>query len=339
MFGFATPPPTERDLVGLGAVLYRAYRLEEALEYLEKAEARLQVAKDDYVFSAPTYCFLAMTHHRLGNEDAASTYLNKATHSWGKESAARKTWYRRMSWRLLRDETTSLLKQKGSHLESDLARARDEAAETDEPFSYEVWRRLALIHYRTKNWVGAEEEAKLAMNWSAHRPANLSRIAPFFLLAGKNDEYHALCEKLVVRSEEWDSEGVTLLHVAALCSLDRLPPSDPSQLASLGQRAAKDGPKWSLKVMARVHCRLGEYEQAVSGFKEWIKERPNFPPYDMAIVHHLSGNANEARIWLDKAEQSYEEWSFPGPAARLDWEVLRQDARRLINSKSDPDSN
>jgi len=104
----------------LGAVLFRAGRHAEALEQLTALTDRLDRPDRDAGIS-PGYAwyFLAMTHHALGNADAAGEWLEKAN-DWTDQVLTDEEnpplWNRKLTLELLRDEANSLI---GSNNQAD----------------------------------------------------------------------------------------------------------------------------------------------------------------------------------------------------------------------------
>ena len=64
----------------VGAVLYRAGRLEEAIQRLAQADALVKDPPDPNLEYSPAYAwfFLAMAHHRLGHSEDSKQWLDKA---------------------------------------------------------------------------------------------------------------------------------------------------------------------------------------------------------------------------------------------------------------------
>jgi tetratricopeptide (TPR) repeat protein len=101
----------------LGGVLYRAGRLEEAIQRLTEAE-RLVAEPDGTAKSSPAYTwlFLAMAHQRTGQNEEAKKWFNKAVDYTDKVLAEEKqpgasplSWNRRLTLELLRTEAAKLL--------------------------------------------------------------------------------------------------------------------------------------------------------------------------------------------------------------------------------------
>jgi tetratricopeptide (TPR) repeat protein len=97
--------------VAFGAVLYRAGRLEEALQHLNEAETVLARKSNRRTTIAYPRYFLAMVHHRLGHVKEARQWLEKANREaeQGRKNAAGTAWNRRLTLELLRREADTLL--------------------------------------------------------------------------------------------------------------------------------------------------------------------------------------------------------------------------------------
>jgi tetratricopeptide (TPR) repeat protein len=100
----------------LGAILYRAGRLDEAIQRLTEGD-RLVKEPSAATPSAPAYTwfFLAMAHQRLGHREEAKKWLDKAV-AWTEKTlrdadqgAADLPWNRRLTLKLLREEAAAVL--------------------------------------------------------------------------------------------------------------------------------------------------------------------------------------------------------------------------------------
>ena len=106
-------PQSARNLNTLGAVLYRAGRFNEALAHLSEAAARIQEPSEASNMSpAYTWYFLAMAHAKVGHEEQARQYLDKAN-AWTEkvldDDENLPPWNRRATLELFRKEAGSLL--------------------------------------------------------------------------------------------------------------------------------------------------------------------------------------------------------------------------------------
>jgi len=105
----------------LGATLYRSGRNEEALRILTTLVERME--KPDSKSSpspAYTWYFLAMAHHKAGNNDEAVQWLKRAN-DWTDNALADKDtppqWNRKITLELLRKEAEALVKNKNQESE------------------------------------------------------------------------------------------------------------------------------------------------------------------------------------------------------------------------------
>src|SRR5262249_54949327 len=109
----AQDPQDARALLGLGAVLYRAGRLEASIKQFHAARAAAN--RQDLTSHAYLDYFLAMAQHRLGNKKEAGKYLKEAVAKAAEEIRARAgtidldRWNRQPTLRLLRREAEALL--------------------------------------------------------------------------------------------------------------------------------------------------------------------------------------------------------------------------------------
>jgi serine/threonine protein kinase/tetratricopeptide (TPR) repeat protein len=101
----------------LGAVLYRAGRIDEAAQALTDAEAAFQQIPSMRSTIAYNWLIQAMTQHRLGHTVEAASWLKKAVQDIDDPSPktaqdrAKNAWNRRLTLQLLRREAEELLKK------------------------------------------------------------------------------------------------------------------------------------------------------------------------------------------------------------------------------------
>jgi len=101
------------SLTCIGAILYRAGRVEEAIAQLNRA-AQLMGDSAEGARASPAYSwyFLALAHKKTGNEEQAREYLSKAN-QWRDDALADKdnppAWNRRVALELLRKEAEALV--------------------------------------------------------------------------------------------------------------------------------------------------------------------------------------------------------------------------------------
>jgi serine/threonine-protein kinase len=105
-------PKSDKSAIALGAALYRAGRLDDAIQRLSNADARLQKAGKQPPAYSPAYpwFFLAMAHHRLGRPDEARRWLERGVKRMEEEARDESLWWnRRVTLQLLRQEAEALL--------------------------------------------------------------------------------------------------------------------------------------------------------------------------------------------------------------------------------------
>ena len=196
-----------------------------------------------------------------------------------------------------------------------------------EHWCWDAWSTLAVAYYRPLQWEGAAAEARLAIKLAPNEPEKLQLLAPLLLLAGNLEEYQALCKRLLAEeSKFWNHDH--LKKLLPLCLLDPQP-ENPEKLLSLAQKAVVGTP--ADHVLSVAYYRAGEPQQAIDGLMSALKSTSGDEPIielHLAISHHLAGHQEEASVWLDKGRRHQD--SVVGPANRLAYEVLLQQAEQLI---------
>jgi tetratricopeptide (TPR) repeat protein len=106
-----TDPKNATFSTTLGAVLYRAGRIDEALGELEKPIKLFEGSGANAVQSSPAYpwFFLALSHQRRGNAEEARRCLEKATELADRELKNQVPWNLKLTLELLRREVTAAI--------------------------------------------------------------------------------------------------------------------------------------------------------------------------------------------------------------------------------------
>jgi tetratricopeptide (TPR) repeat protein len=113
----AADPKNFDKLMYLGAVLYRAGRLEEAAQRLTEAEAAFKAADNPNNSIIYNWLFQAMTEYGRGRSQEAKRLLAKAVKDIEQPPPERPqdgtaiSWNRRLTLQLLRREAEALLKE------------------------------------------------------------------------------------------------------------------------------------------------------------------------------------------------------------------------------------
>jgi tetratricopeptide (TPR) repeat protein len=208
--------------------------------------------------------------------------------------------------------------------------------------------RAAVMHYRARNWEGADVLARLGIERENPPPDVWFTCTPFLWLAGE-EEFRQVCRGLldsppkVFEKKQSENEASTV----RLCGLDPSTFGEPERVLRLALRAidsAPDDPPPAPYHIAlgRAYYRAGKYELAVKSLDTAIENHGDrseaLVSLDLAIAHYLGGEPEEAAKWLQKATDlidDYESRDFigdgPGYAPEvLEIEVLRREAEQLI---------
>jgi tetratricopeptide (TPR) repeat protein len=97
--------------ISLGAVLFRAGRIQEAIQELEKKTKMLEAPGANAVQTSPAYpwFFLALAHQHRGNADEARRCLDKAAELADRELNNQVPWNRKLTVELLRREARAAI--------------------------------------------------------------------------------------------------------------------------------------------------------------------------------------------------------------------------------------
>jgi predicted Zn-dependent protease len=104
-------PKSESYHTTFGAVLYRAGRIEEAIQELEKTTKLFKAPGANAAQTSPAYpwFFLAMAHRRRGNPEQSRRCLTRATELADRENINQPSWNRKLTLELLRREASSAI--------------------------------------------------------------------------------------------------------------------------------------------------------------------------------------------------------------------------------------
>ncbi len=159
-------------------------------------------------------------------------------------------------------------------------------------------------------------------------------LACVFLLTGDEGGYRRTCAEFLQSSGKAEVRSFFVaraqtLQAGAADDLERAEKIAAAELAS--NRTA-----WSLTAQAALRCRARQYPQAVALLRQSLHD---YPEADrdvirwlwLAIALHSSGQADEARSWLDKARRWLDQHAAGPPSGMHlhDWleaQVLRREA-------------
>jgi hypothetical protein len=121
-----------------------------------------------------------------------------------------------------------------------------------------------------------------------------------------------------------------------MCTLDPLPTQDPERLLRLARKAAAEAPDWSVAILERAYCRVGQPQKALDA----LGSADGYSLLGRAIAHRLLGQSEEARARLHEALGFFERVGYPTEANdRMEVEVLRHEAEGPISGQTDSPPN
>jgi tetratricopeptide (TPR) repeat protein len=143
---------------------------------------------------------------------------------------------------------------------------------------------------------------------------------------GNRDGYRKVCADMLRRFAKADDPG-SVHWLTRTCVLAPDAVADAAQVVQRAEKAVAKEPKnlRYLNTLGAALYRAGRFEDAVKRLTEASASRPNeqemtMPStwYFLALTHHRLGHADEARRWLDKADQATEEALTPpaGPSEK-----------------------
>ena len=169
--------------------------------------------------------------------------------------------------------------------------------------------------------------------------------AALLLLSGDRPGYEKACAHLVNRCGQ--DKGPRPYHVARAWTLAPHAVADMSLPGRLAEKELQDSREfWSLTEQGALAYRAGRFQEAVSLFEQSLKAdvKPgravvNWPW--LALANQRLGKAEEARLWLGKAQAWLDKYGDGMPARaeaeaglhlhnRLEAHVLRREAEALI---------
>jgi tetratricopeptide (TPR) repeat protein len=137
------------------------------------------------------------------------------------------------------------------------------------------------------------------------------------------------------------------IEVLRTCTLHPPGVPDAGVLIPLAQSAYDDEVhNWSAQNLGMVHYRAGKFEQAQERIEEALKLADWYLFWPtLAMCHHQQGRTDEARKWLDKANELFRRvtqtdsnpLTVTMEPAWQDWayfEVMLQEANELIGEKN-----
>ena len=321
----------------MGAVLYRAGRHEEAIEWLTELDRPLGNSDTEAISSAAyIWYFLAMVHQRAGNETQARQYLNKAN-QWSEEVLDDElnppAWNRRATLELLRNQTESLLAGRNAVLQpSDKKspqRSGDMTLSSSGPCHWVLHYCRARRFAAQGNWTEADSAFSQALTlrpdvWQLWKERGAvhekldqwdEAIADYQraieLKPAEWPSWIALAGTFA-QSKQWDKAmalyDCLIEHNSANRELWQSRAAAHAQLKQWDLAIADydqviklnpDEPDAFLK-RADVYRQMGEHEKAIACYRKAIELDPKY-----AMAHNNLGNALKAQGKLDEAIACY----------------------------------
>lgn len=321
----------------LGVAFYRNGDWERAVLSLHTSASLLTS------LSAHNGFFLGMSLWKLGHHEAARDWYTASVVQIGEAPRGELLRFRTESEELMgltEEDRKDLVEQFDAERELEipapaltddlLQSVRSSVRRAPEDVAmWNAWSRAARAYYHTKNWLGANSEARLAIDIAPNRPIHLLRVAPLLLLAGEEETYRQLCQRLMSRSQKLSVEERR--DLVALYALDPQAWSEPEKVLRLAQAVAEARAPWIEEFVPRANYRAGDFASAIRVLEAlddaWHK------PVDLAIAHALAGNPAEAKVWLEKARKEAEDPSRLASAPNeLMQTILIREAEQLIET-------
>jgi tetratricopeptide (TPR) repeat protein len=161
---------------------------------------------------------------------------------------------------------------------------------------------------------------------------------------GDLDGYRKFCARLMKQYGD-ETDPRTANALAWACAFAPRPVPDGGRLVALARRAVADDPEDSnvLNTLGAILCRVGQADEAVRRLHEGVRLQPaggsGWDYVFLALAEHQRGRAEEARKAREQAEAWFEKYLRGRPQSwgeRLQTELLRQEAEKLLGDKDSP---
>jgi WD40 repeat protein len=167
--------------------------------------------------------------------------------------------------------------------------------------------------------------------WAWHRQALLA------LRAGNTAQYRQTCDGLVKRLGQTTDPAVAN-DVAWFCCLGPGATSDPKSVVALAERGvAKEAGSARLGTLGAALCRAGRHDEAATRLQEAIKAHGGGGQavdwFLLAIAEHHLNQPDKAREALEQGRAQQKKGSPRDWQGRLQAELLRAEAEKLIPEK------
>ena len=162
--------------------------------------------------------------------------------------------------------------------------------------------------------------------------------AQMLLMSVRTQEYRQACVDMLDGFGQSDNP-LKVYCAARACALAPNTISDPTRLVELAERALSSNPQaaWFLSGLGMAHLRAGQLEQAAQRFRESLENVPTptwqarfLMWFGLALVHHQSGEPEEARRSLAEAVEIMEQHPAAPLECRLEGQLLRREVEQLL---------
>jgi WD40 repeat protein len=186
-------------------------------------------------------------------------------------------------------------------------------------------------------WDEAAADAARAVELLPDDPGTWERLVVLHLRAGNAAGYHETCAALLKRLGQTTDPAAASV-VAWICCLAPGATSEPQAVVALAERAAgKEARADRLGTLGAALCRAGRAGEAVGRLRGAIKDHAQggLPVawFLLAIAHQHLRQPAEAREAYDRGRAQEKAVAAPTWQARLQVELLRSEAERLLQEK------
>jgi tetratricopeptide (TPR) repeat protein len=211
-----------------------------------------------------------------------------------------------------------------------------------------LWSHRGFAYANLRQWDKASADYAKLVELQPDDGEHWGAYAPLLILAGDADGYRQTCTRMLERFGQTEDARIAYL-VARVCGLRPKSVAEPARSVRLANLAVKADPKapWYLHALGLAEYRAGRFDRAIQQLQMSMDADPRWPGQVvnwlvLAMAHHRLGHADEARRWLDKADQCIKKATeelprgdtgmFPGMHIH-DWLaclVLHQEAKALV---------
>jgi tetratricopeptide (TPR) repeat protein len=196
------------------------------------------------------------------------------------------------------------------------------------------------VHAELQQWDKALADFSRSMELGGDQSASVwTRAALARLARADRAGYRRYCAELMTRHGK--TENVTAANnLAWCCALAPEAIADLKPAVQLAEQAVTKAPTNHAyrNTYGSILYRAGRYQEAVKELTTALEiHGKGGTPADwlfLAMAQHRLGRTEEAKQWLDKAVQSMQQVKPASWNARMEMQILRQEAEALCNAKA-----